>query len=72
MLKHLSPSSIGRWSVRRPWLAIGLWLAFVAIAVGALAITGSKQLQNGAVGESARGYALMNQHNRRAILQAGQ
>jgi uncharacterized membrane protein YdfJ with MMPL/SSD domain len=63
MFKHLSPSSIGRWSVRRPWLAIGLWTAFVAIAVGALAVTGTKQLQNGAVGESARGYALMNQHN---------
>lgn len=63
MFKHLSPSSIGRWSVRRPWRAIGLWAAFVAIAVGAFAVTGTKQLQNGAVGESARGYALMNQHN---------
>jgi uncharacterized membrane protein YdfJ with MMPL/SSD domain len=58
----VSPTSIGRWSVRRPWLAIATWLAFVALTVGALSLTGSKQLQNGAVGESARGYALMNTH----------
>jgi uncharacterized membrane protein YdfJ with MMPL/SSD domain len=62
VLKRLSPGSIGRWSVRRPWLAIGLWAAFVLAAVGALSITGTKQLQNGAVGESARGYALMDRH----------
>jgi RND superfamily putative drug exporter len=54
--------SIGRWSTRRPWLAIALWLIFVVAAAAALSLTGSKQLQNGAVGESARGDALMNAH----------
>ncbi|MGH2851294.1 MAG: MMPL family transporter [Solirubrobacteraceae bacterium] len=58
----LSPARIGHWSARRPWLAIAAWLGFVVLAVAALAMAGSRQLQNGAVGESARGYALMNQH----------
>jgi uncharacterized membrane protein YdfJ with MMPL/SSD domain len=62
MLRHLSPTSVGRWSARRPWLAIAVWLAFVTAAVGALAVTGSARLQNGAVGESARGYAMMDAH----------
>ena len=62
MLTRFSPSSIGRWSARRPWPAISLWIAFVVVAMAALAITGSKQLRNGAVGESARGYALMDAH----------
>jgi RND superfamily putative drug exporter len=35
---------------------------FVAAAVGALSFTGSNQLQNGAVGQSGRGYALMADH----------
>ena len=60
MLKRFSPTAIGRWSTRRPVLAIAVWLAFVFVAVFSLALTGSKPLQNGAVGESARGYALMN------------
>jgi RND superfamily putative drug exporter len=58
----ISPSSIGRWSARRPWRAIAAWLAFVVVAVALLSLTGSRQLQNGAVGQSARGYALMNEH----------
>ncbi len=62
MLKRFSPTSIGRWSTRRPWLAIFIWLAFVVTAVFALSLTGSKQLQNGAVGQSAHGYALMANH----------
>lgn len=37
-------------------------MAFVLAALAALAMTGTKQLPNGAVGESARGYALMNQN----------
>jgi hypothetical protein len=37
-------------------------LAFVIAAVLALSLTGSNALQNGAVGESARGYALMDAH----------
>ena len=62
MTARLSPTSIGRWSTRRPWLAIALWLVFVVAAAAALTLTGSKQLQNGAVGQSARGYTLMNAH----------
>jgi uncharacterized membrane protein YdfJ with MMPL/SSD domain len=64
MIKRLSPTSLGRWSARHPWLAIAAWLCFVVVCVFALALTGSKQLQNGAaVGESARGYAMMDAHN---------
>jgi uncharacterized protein YdbL (DUF1318 family) len=62
MLRQLSPTSVGRWAARRPWLAIAVWLAFVLAADGALALTGSASLQNGAVGESARGYAMMDAH----------
>jgi hypothetical protein len=59
MIKSFSPTSIARWSSRRPWRAIGVWLAFVVIAVLALSLSGTNQLQNGAVGESARGDALI-------------
>ena len=62
MIKRLSPTAIGRWSTRRPVLAIAVWLSFVVAAVLALSLTGSKPLDNGAVGESAHGYALMNSH----------
>ena len=62
MIKRFSPTAIGRWSTRRPVLAIAAWLTFVVGAVLALSLTGSKPLENGAVGESARGYALMNSH----------
>ena len=62
MLRRFSPTSIGRLSTRRPWLAIAVWLGFVGLAVFALLATGSKQLRSGAVGESARGYALMQTH----------
>jgi RND superfamily putative drug exporter len=62
MIKRLSPTSVGRWSARHPWRAIAAWMCFVLVAVLALALSGSRQLQNGAVGESARGYALMNTH----------
>src|SRR5947209_6666860 len=55
-------TAIGRWSTRRPWRAIAAWLAFVVAALVAMSVTGTKSLQNGAVGESARGYALMNEH----------
>jgi len=63
MIKRFSPTAIGRWSTRRPVLAIAAWLAFVVVAVLALTSTGSKPLENGAVGESARGYALMDSHH---------
>ena len=62
MIKRLSPTAIGRWSTRRPVLAIAAWLSFVIAAVIALSLTGSKPLDNGAVGQSARGYALMDAH----------
>jgi uncharacterized membrane protein YdfJ with MMPL/SSD domain len=55
-------TAIGRWSTRRPWLAIGCWLAFVTLAVGSLVVTGTEELDNGAVGESARGYTLIDQN----------
>src|SRR5438445_766233 len=55
-------TAIGRWSTRRPWRAIAAWLAFVVAALVAMSVMGTKSLQNGAVGESARGYTLMNEH----------
>src|SRR5262249_12766770 len=57
-----SVATVGRWSIRHPWRAIVVWLAFVLLAVAALVATGTNSLQNGSVGESARGYALMDQH----------
>ncbi|TML67013.1 MAG: MMPL family transporter [Actinobacteria bacterium] len=57
-----SVATVGRWSARRPWRAIALWLVFVALAVGAMVATGTESLQNGAVGESARGYALIDRY----------
>jgi RND superfamily putative drug exporter len=65
MIRHLSPGDLGRWSARRPWLAIALWLGFVAACVAALAVTGSKQLQSGATGESARAENMMKTHQAR-------
>jgi uncharacterized membrane protein YdfJ with MMPL/SSD domain len=62
MSSHLSPAGIGRWSMGHPWRAIGAWLGFVVIAVAALALTGSKQLDNGAAGESGRADTLLNEH----------
>jgi uncharacterized membrane protein YdfJ with MMPL/SSD domain len=59
--------AIGRWSRNHPWRAISLWLAFVAATVGILAVTGSRTLQNGAVGESARGYTLLDKNHVRGI-----
>src|SRR5215831_8710469 len=62
MRRRLSPDALGRWSARRPWLAIALWLGFVVACVAALAVTGSKQLQSGATGESARAESMMRAH----------
>ena len=56
-------AAVGRWSAAHPWYAIALWLAFVAAALGALAVTGSKTLDNSSVGESKRGYALLDSRN---------
>ena len=48
--------------MRRPWRAIALWLVFVVVADATAFATGIKSLQNGAVGESARGYELIDEH----------
>ena len=55
-------ATIGRWSTRHPWRAIAAWLAFVAVAVAAMVATGTETLQNGAVGESARGYNMLDKN----------
>jgi uncharacterized membrane protein YdfJ with MMPL/SSD domain len=65
MTRRLSPTSIGRWSARRPWLAIAAWLAFVVLAVVALGLTGSKSLQGGVTGEAARAENMLSQHQAR-------
>jgi RND superfamily putative drug exporter len=52
--------SIGRWSIRHPRKAVAAWIAFVLACLALGAISGTKTLDNGAVGESARGYAIMN------------
>ncbi|HEX3268787.1 MAG TPA: MMPL family transporter [Gaiellaceae bacterium] len=52
--------NIGRWSIRHPRIALAAWLAFVVVCVVLGAISGTKTLANGAVGESARGYAIMS------------
>jgi putative drug exporter of the RND superfamily len=57
---RISLTSIGRWSVRRPWRALGLWLGIVVACVALGAATGTRTLSNGAVGESARGYATLD------------
>jgi RND superfamily putative drug exporter len=57
-----SVATVGRWSLRHPWSAIAGWLAFVAASVVLGGVVGTGTLQNGAIGESARGYALMDAH----------
>ncbi len=53
---------IGRWSINHPRRALAAWLAVVVACLTLGAISGTKTLDNGAVGESARGYAMMNKH----------
>ncbi len=55
-------ATIGRWSARHPRLAIVSWAVFVSLALAGVAVTGTKSMWNGSVGESARGYNLMNAH----------
>jgi uncharacterized membrane protein YdfJ with MMPL/SSD domain len=57
-----SVAMIGRWSLRHPWYAIAAWLGFVAICIVAGVAAGTESLENGAVGESARGYTLIDEH----------
>ena len=65
MTRHLSPAALGRWSARRPRLAIGSWLGFVVLAVALLSVTGSKSLNTGSTGESKRAEQIMLQHQTR-------
>src|SRR5437773_12315027 len=57
-----SQMSIGRWSISHPRLAVAAWIVFVVACLALGAISGTKTLDNGAVGESARGYAIVNEH----------
>jgi RND superfamily putative drug exporter len=61
MRRH-SRKSIGRWSIHHPWHALAVWIAFVLACLTLGAISGTKTLDNGAAGESARGYAIMNKY----------
>src|SRR5437870_2245526 len=47
-----SVATVGRWSIRHPWLAIVAWLAFVALAIVALAATGTQSPENGDISAS--------------------
>jgi RND superfamily putative drug exporter len=58
---RISPGRIGRWSASHPWRALLIWAAFVAACVALGAAAGTSTLSDGAVGESARGNAVMNQ-----------
>jgi RND superfamily putative drug exporter len=53
---------IGSWSINHPWHALAAWIVFVVSCLAFGAVAGTKTLDNGAVGESARGYAIMNEH----------
>ena len=61
---RISPGGVGRWSARHPWRALLIWVVFVACCVAVGAAAGTSALSNGSVGESARGYAVMNQYGR--------
>src|SRR5262245_45428084 len=63
-MKRHPIASVGRWSAAHPWYAITLWLAFVIAALAALQMTGSKTLGSSSVGESKRGYALLDSTDR--------
>jgi RND superfamily putative drug exporter len=62
-------AAIGRWSAAHPRRAIALWIAFGAGALALSVVTGTKSLQNGAVGESARGYSQLENHHVRGVPQ---
>ena len=58
-------TAIARWSARHPWRALICWLAFVAACVAALTMTGSKSLNSGATGNSARAEHMLTLHQTR-------
>ena len=43
MGKPLLTVRVARWSAEHPWRAIGAWLLFVAICIGAGQVAGTKQ-----------------------------
>ena len=55
-------TAIGRWSTRRPWLAIGCWLGFVAFCVASLVVDRNRTRSTTGRRQSARGYALIDQN----------
>jgi RND superfamily putative drug exporter len=57
-----SHRSIGRWSIHHPWHALAVWIALVLACLTHGAISSTKTLDNGTVGESARGFAIMNKY----------
>src|SRR5215470_15784617 len=59
----ISPARIGRWSASHPWRALIIWVTFVAACVALGAMAGTRTLSDGAVGESARGNAVMDQQH---------
>jgi RND superfamily putative drug exporter len=61
MKAGMSPQRIGRWSAAYPWRALTVWFVFVVACVALGAKTGTQTLSDGAVGESARGNALISQ-----------
>jgi RND superfamily putative drug exporter len=61
MSTRISPGRVGRWSASHPWRALLIWFAFVAGCVAIGAATGTSTLSDGAVGDSARGNAVMDQ-----------
>jgi RND superfamily putative drug exporter len=58
-----SIGAVGSWSIRHPWRAIAVWVAFVVVAAAGGAAVGITSLDNGGAGESARGYDLLDAHN---------
>lgn len=63
MPKTLSalPTRAARWSARHPWRAIGLWFAFVVVAVGLAATVPTNGVEDAdyRVGESGRAAAML-------------
>ncbi len=54
---------LGDWSAQRPWRALGAWFAFVLACLAIGVATGEKSLENGAAGESKRGYEIANRYH---------
>ena len=62
-MSRRSPTvSVARWSALHPWRAIGLWVAFVAIAVALASLVQGKQLtdEDFRIGESGRAAAMLD------------